>query len=90
MLEITLIDNIYNYVAIISSNIFCWPGNLLVLSTLSRTLHGFINYFEIVGPTDIPTFCSGCKHKGRSKKWMKILEFPHISVCLPLKDDIGE
>ncbi|KAF6031897.1 GRK6 [Bugula neritina] len=24
----------------------------------------------------------------RSKKWRKILEFPHISVCLPLKEDL--
>ncbi|XP_067928235.1 G protein-coupled receptor kinase 6-like [Watersipora subatra] len=28
------------------------------------------------------------KRKGRSKKWRSILQFPHISVCLPLKDDI--
>ncbi|PAA62408.1 hypothetical protein BOX15_Mlig015532g3 [Macrostomum lignano] len=30
----------------------------------------------------------GSKDKGRSKKWKKILQFPHISVCLSLADDI--
>ncbi|XP_022665244.1 G protein-coupled receptor kinase 5-like isoform X3 [Varroa destructor] len=27
-------------------------------------------------------------NKGKSKKWKKILAFPHISLCLPLKDKI--
>ncbi|PAA69874.1 hypothetical protein BOX15_Mlig013374g1 [Macrostomum lignano] len=32
---------------------------------------------------------SGCdKDKGRSKKWRKILQFPHINICLPLAEEI--
>lgn len=29
-------------------------------------------------------------NKGKSKKWRKILQFPHISQCLQLKDKIGK
>lgn len=29
-------------------------------------------------------------NKGKSKKWRKILQFPHISQCIQLKDKIGE
>lgn len=28
-------------------------------------------------------------NKGKSKKWRKILQFPHISQCIHLKDKIG-
>jgi len=39
--------------------------------------------------TSLVTFFAGEGGK-RSKKWRKILEFPHISVCLPLKEDLGK
>lgn len=29
-------------------------------------------------------------NKGKSKKWRKILQFPHISQCIHLKDKIGK
>jgi hypothetical protein len=29
-------------------------------------------------------------NKGKSKKWRKILQFPHISQCIDLKSKIGE
>lgn len=29
-------------------------------------------------------------NKGKSKKWRKILQFPHISQCIDLKNKIGE
>lgn len=29
-------------------------------------------------------------NKGKSKKWRKILQFPHISQCIDLKNRIGE
>lgn len=31
----------------------------------------------------------GDSNKGKSKKWKKILQFPHITECLDLKDRIG-
>jgi len=37
-------------------------------------------------------FCvgGGDSNKGKSKKWRKILQFPHISQCIGLKDKLGE
>jgi len=32
----------------------------------------------------------GDSNKGKSKKWRKILQFPHISQCIGLKDKLGE
>ena len=32
--------------------------------------------------------CGSDINKGRSKKWRKLLQFPHISLCLDLKDKI--
>ena len=29
-------------------------------------------------------------NKGRSKKWKKILAFPHISECISIKDELGK
>jgi hypothetical protein len=29
-------------------------------------------------------------NKGKSKKWRKILQFPHISQCIDLKNKIGK
>ncbi|CAG2062942.1 unnamed protein product, partial [Timema podura] len=29
-------------------------------------------------------------NKGKSKKWRKILQFPHISQCIDLRNKIGE
>ena len=29
-------------------------------------------------------------NKGRSKKWKKILAFPHISECIGIKDELGK
>lgn len=29
-------------------------------------------------------------NKGKSKKWRKILQFPHISQCINLKSQIGK
>uniref|UniRef100_A0A0K8R768 Putative camp-dependent protein kin n=1 Tax=Ixodes ricinus TaxID=34613 RepID=A0A0K8R768_IXORI len=29
-------------------------------------------------------------NKGKSKKWKKILQFPHISQCIYLRDKVGE
>ena len=29
-------------------------------------------------------------NKGKSKKWRKILQFPHISQCINLKDKLGK
>ena len=29
-------------------------------------------------------------NKGRSKKWKKILAFPHISECIAIKDELGK
>lgn len=31
----------------------------------------------------------GDSNKGKSKKWKKILQFPHISVCIDLKEKLG-
>lgn len=31
----------------------------------------------------------GDSNKGKSKKWKKILQFPHISICLDLKEKLG-
>lgn len=41
-------------------------------------------------------FCVVCflggsdSNKGKSKKWRKILQFPHISQCIHLKEKIGK
>lgn len=40
-----------------------------------------INICFISGGTD--------SNKGKSKKWKKILQFPHISQCVDLKPSIG-
>jgi len=32
----------------------------------------------------------GDSNKGKSKKWRKILQFPHISQCIGLKDKLGK
>lgn len=38
-----------------------------------------------------PPFKGGSdSNKGKSKKWRKILQFPHISQCIDLKNRIGE
>jgi len=31
----------------------------------------------------------GDSNKGKSKKWKKILQFPHISICMDIKEKIG-
>ena len=31
----------------------------------------------------------GDSNKGKSKKWKKIPQFPHISICLDLKEKLG-
>lgn len=80
-------------------------GKRLSVTFLNISLHFYINVFEsIVHICDLPSndlltnnlsflfivhFISDC-NKGKSKKWKKILAFPHISICLPLKDKIGE
>lgn len=40
----------------------------------------------------VPIFCvgGGDSNKGKSKKWRKILQFPHISQCIGLKDKLGK
>ena len=47
---------------------------------------GMIIYIElsvlVVGGAD--------SNKGKSKKWRKILQFPHISQCIDLKNKIGK
>jgi hypothetical protein len=38
-------------------------------------------------------FCfpgGGDSNKGKSKKWKRILQFPHISVCIDLKEKLGK
>jgi len=32
----------------------------------------------------------GDSNKGKSKKWKKILQFPHISLCIDVNDKIGK
>jgi hypothetical protein len=39
-------------------------------------------YSKILGGSD--------SNKGKSKKWKKILQFPHISQCIDLKTKIGK
>jgi len=53
--------------------------NILVLYSHSRELLLKKNFF--LGGTD--------SNKGKSKKWKKILQFPHISQCVDLKPLIG-
>jgi hypothetical protein len=47
---------------------------------------GMITYIKlsvlVVGGAD--------SNKGKSKKWRKILQFPHISQCIDLKNKIGK
>ena len=47
---------------------------------------GMVTYIEVsvlvVGGAD--------SNKGKSKKWRKILQFPHISQCIDLKNKIGK
>lgn len=38
-------------------------------------------YFSFLG--------GGDSNKGKSKKWKKILQFPHISQCMDLQKKIG-
>lgn len=40
------------------------------------------SFFFFLGGSD--------SNKGKSKKWRKILQFPHISQCIHLKDKLGK
>lgn len=44
-------------------------------------MYNFFSHF-IAGGSD--------SNKGKSKKWRKILQFPHISQCIGLRDELGE
>lgn len=49
------------------------------------------NYVKIVLHFHFHFITGGSdSNKGKSKKWRKILQFPHISQCILLKDKIGE
>ncbi|XP_076371942.1 G protein-coupled receptor kinase 2-like isoform X2 [Tachypleus tridentatus] len=50
-----------------------------VLDGVSVTLHKSLS-FKNAGGAD--------NNKGKSKKWRKLLQFPHISLCLDLKNQI--
>jgi hypothetical protein len=40
---------------------------------------------------ELPVLVGGAdSNKGKSKKWRKILQFPHISQCIDLKNKIGK
>lgn len=45
-------------------------------------LYHEIKLFSVLGGSD--------SNKGKSKKWRKILQFPHISQCIDLKNKIGK
>lgn len=49
------------------------------------------NTFETNFPLCFHQFAGGSdSNKGKSKKWRKILQFPHISQCIHLKDKLGK
>jgi hypothetical protein len=52
----------------------------------------FVPWFLITKVTKYFVFVLGGadSNKGKSKKWRKILQFPHISQCIDLKNKIGK
>ena len=55
-------------------------GRVVVLSFLG--LNSLLHVLVLVSG-------SGGKRKGRSKKWQQIMQFPHITQCLDLQNQIG-
>lgn len=53
-------------------------SNIIIIAQLTM----FPLYLLFAGGSD--------SNKGKSKKWRKILQFPHISQCIHLKDKIGK
>lgn len=49
---------------------------------LSTFINCYFRFFLFLGGTD--------SNKGKSKKWKKILQFPHISQCVEFKPLIGK
>ena len=47
----------------------------------SNSLNKWIIKFLFLGGAD--------SNKGKSKKWKKILQFPHITQCIDMKDKLG-
>lgn len=51
-----------------------------------------VQQFDWCKITDSNLYISGGgdSNKGKSKKWKRILQFPHISVCIDLKEKLGK
>lgn len=54
---------------------------LIYIVNITHSLLFVINVILFLGGTD--------SNKGKSKKWKKILQFPHISQCVDLKPLLG-
>lgn len=70
-----------------------WETNALQIDTEIDIYNNYsqCNTFETNFPLCFHQFAGGSdSNKGKSKKWRKILQFPHISQCIHLKDKLGK
>lgn len=73
---------------------YCEAANLGFVWCIQNGGTIYICYFVYAS---IISYCCLCfvsggtdSNKGKSKKWRRLLQFPHISQCLDLKSKIGE
>jgi len=69
-----LVLNQYQHATTNTSHLHSQPNDTVICL--------FICFFSFPG--------GGDSNKGKSKKWKRILQFPHISVCIDLKEKLGK
>lgn len=69
----------------------CWLVLNQYQHATTKTSHLHIQPNDIVIYLFVFSFPGGGdSNKGKSKKWKRILQFPHISVCIDLKEKLGK
>lgn len=67
--------------------------NIVANTVYLKAREGMLqDIFSLLKSYNFPHFIEGGSdsNKGKSKKWRKILQFPHISQCIDLKNRIGK
>ena len=70
--------------------LLCWLVLNQYQHATTNTSHSYNLPNEIVICILIFLPGGGDSNKGKSKKWKRILQFPHISICIDLKEKLGK